>query len=609
MTSNALQLNLRLVSSNLMSDDEVDLWLQKSERGNAGEFYAGDPNAVYQAVQQVSKLLVEKYLNHPSPDAVPLRLRTKICILLNNFALYPPMRQAVFNCLDGLTQTFEKAISDEGKMPFDQTLGRMSEHVLVLLMRVMNYKLTASAVHEFAEGNVQFSIQLLIAILLKEPKYETDLQFNCISGLLGFTQPQAFFSEDPTTIKEHDCSAFTSKVTFMMDLMLRLGAVRVLSDVLNSCILNMEEAKVCAAMMNTMKMVMNIFKFGQSSDVFSTLQWRQHILLSTNFMDETAIMFAHGLSGTLDDAIHNHHPIPPTVLPGLSLTFKFGAFCSYHLGDAAVVLRLCSTFFHDLFHLPLHALLGGDAAMQQRTMEMYVNLLHFMCNVDALEGDDFLPKQDLLPELSSHALRRSLDRFFHGQLGSAGMATVQAWHRHFLRTDTSIMVAYESTTYQTIDALFAAVEAEQSAGSGAQSAAAVADSTTTSKRGLLGDLPSLKNTSKGDKVSINEAAKLAKTSEKTGKANRTIDASQNSCFCALTKNPLKNPVTSPYGHTFEKADIMRWLEENGSICPITGKSLSASDLKPNAEIASLVMLRAVQESMASKGDDDLYDFS
>ena len=65
----------------------------------------------------------------------------------------------------------------EGTMPFDAELGRMSEHMLVLLCRVQHYKVRAPDVLDFADGNVQFAVQLLLAILLKEPPYEFELRF------------------------------------------------------------------------------------------------------------------------------------------------------------------------------------------------------------------------------------------------------------------------------------------------------------------------------------------------------------------------------------------------------------------------------------------------
>ena len=45
---------------------------------------------------------------------------------------------------------------------------------------------------------------------------------------------------------------------------------------------------------------------------------------------------------------------------------------------------------------------------------------------------------------------------------------------------------------------------------------------------------------------------------------------------------MKDPVTSPYGHTYERKVVLKWIRKNGKVCPFTGKSLEASDLKANA---------------------------
>lgn len=604
MSNNVTQLTARLAGGVNMTDEELDTWIQISDITNAGQFFGGDARAVYEAVRQGCQLIVLKYLNNSSVETVPLRRRTKFCLVLNNFALYPPVRSAVFDCLEGLTQTFEKAITEEGTMPFDQELGRMSEHVLVLLMRVMSYDLKAAAVHEFAEGNIQFGIQLLLAILLKEPPYETPLRFNCISGLLGFTQPQTFFGPGKE-VEEHSCTSFTEKVNFMMDLMLRLQAVQVVSDVLTEVIQDAENPSVANAVIDTMRTIMNIFRFSSQGASFSSLQWRQHILLSTTFMDGTVVMFTQGAVALLDEAIRKKSAIPKQVIPSLDVSFRFGAFCTYHLGHAAEELRLYCTFFHDLFSIPLRPMLTNTKASTQ-VMSMYVNLLHFMCNVDALGGEADLPQEDLLPELSSEVLKRKLETYFRGQLAPCGLPTLTAWQTHFRRVDTTIMVSYDSRTYQILDAMFTA-ELSQLSAQQCPPPSASSPNTKSTAGSLLGEMPALKPstaTPAHKKMSIALAAEPVR--EKLSRQTRRVETNQ-SFLCALTGNVMKNPVSSPYGHTFEKEDILRWLEQNGSVCPITGKSLTADQLKPNAKVAALVMQRIVQESMKNN-DDDLYNF-
>lgn len=601
MSSTVIEFTQRLLGGAIMEDREIDQWISLSDISNAGQFYAGDIHSVYQCVQQASTVIVNNYLNNSNKELVPLRRRTLLCLILNNFALHEPVRAAVFNCMEGLSQTFEEAIREEGLMAFDQELGRMSEHVLVLLMRVMGYTLKAPAVHEFADGNIQFAVQLLLAVLLKEPPYELDLRFNCISGLLGFTQPQTFF--DPTKeLEEHSCENFTGKINFIMELMLRLQTIQIVSDVLTEAIAEAQELKVSNAVINVMRLIMNIFKFSSEEGSTSPLQWRQHVLLSTTFMDGTVIMFVQGLMSVLDATVRSQVPValPRNVIPSLTLSLKFGSFCTYHLGEAAKELRLYCTFFHDLLTLPLRGALAPSTA----TMELYVNLLHFFCNVDALAGEEGVSTHDLLPELTSSGLRETLDRFFRSQLAMLDVSTAELWYKHFIRSGTDIMVAYDSSTYQSIDALFLSVLNEMKNG-GQKPAPAPAPAPAVAAPSLS-DLPSLKP-KKDTKVSIAKAANPVKEKrKKVPIKSHAIDVNAQ-FLCALTGTVMKNPVSSPYGQTFEKESILRWLEENGSICPITGKTLTAEDLKTNQEVASKLIQRAVLDSIAQQ-DDDLYNF-
>jgi len=321
--SNIFEFERRLMSGVAVKEEELDQWIMLSDVSNAGAYFEGCTRIkeVLASVRSSCDIIVTKYLNNSKVEEVPLRRKTKFCLVLNNFSLYPPVRPAVFESLEKLTNIFEKSIKQEGAMPFDSELGRMSEHVLVLLMRVMNYTLKASAVHEFAEGNTQFAIQLLLAILLKEPPYEFELRCNCISGLLGSTQPQAFFAVGQS-IEEHSCLKFTEKIDFMLNLMLRLQATQVVSDVLTEALANSEKPQLIVqrGVNNLMRTIMSVFKFCSQG----ATQWRQHILLSTTFLDGTVMIYAQSLSASLQQAMAVSPPnISGELLQSLNLTFKF----------------------------------------------------------------------------------------------------------------------------------------------------------------------------------------------------------------------------------------------------------------------------------------------
>lgn len=603
-----LEMDAYVMGGGVVGEEQLDIWITTSDIAHATTFFAGDAAAVRAAVGRLSKLFVENYLNNPHLNEVPLRRKTKFCLVLNNFALYSPVRDVVFASLDNLTSIFEAAIKQEGTMPFDSELGRMSEHVLVLLMRVTNYTLSASAVHEFAEHNTQFAIQLLLAIVLKEPPYEFELRCNCINGLLGFTQPQAFFGAGDK-IEEHSCSVFTQKIDFTLNLMLRLHAIQVVSDVLSESIFGVDTVPphVRRAMNSVMKTIMNIFKFSSENST----QWRQHILLSTTFLDGTVMFYIQTLVSELQAALEQPHVrISGELLQSLSLAFKFASFASYRLGEAASELRLYCSFFHDLTHQSIRPIVS-DAKLSGQFMVMYINMFHLMANVDALGDESVLPPDELLDELRSDALRQSLETFLRAEVAGCGLPFTQAWQQQFKRIGT--MDAVETPTYAAIEGIFATLVQELSTQQQPAPAVAVTKATSAAAGGarLLGDMPSLKKPSAAAKMSVERAAAPVKT-RFAGTRKDNVEGVDKDLLCALTGNVMKNPVSSPYGHTFEQEAILGWLEQNGSVCPITGKPLSASQLVPNEAVRRKVMQQMVQMTMAAQPqgptDDDLYDF-
>jgi hypothetical protein len=85
-------------------------------------------------------------------------------------------------------------------------------------------------------------------------------------------------------------------------------------------------------------------------------------------------------------------------------------------------------------------------------------------------------------------------------------------------------------------------------------------------------------------------------------------------LCSINGHVMQQPVRSPHGHTFESSTIERWIGQQGSICPHTGKHLQLVDLQPDqdlrADISRWLIQRTMEANTASEldGDDDLYDF-
>lgn len=605
----------RLKASAAISEPELESLIAASDVMNHKVFLSGD--GVKEAVRYISTVFVEQFFNNPDPNQVPIRRKTKFVLVLNNFALNKGLRSTVLNALKNMDSIFEESMKKEGTMPFDSELGRMSEHVLVLLMRVCNYKLKAAQVHEFAENNTQFAVQLLLAILLKEPPYEFELRCNCISGLLGFTQPQAFF-QVTDKIELQECGKFNEKVDFISNLMLRLSAVHVVNDVLATNLLEFPTVQpVChLACVNIMRCIMNIFQFVSQG----ATQWRQHVLLSTNFIDATAILYVQNQTRTLESALTVNltgraPSVAPDLLPGIGLALKFMAFGTFHMGRHAACLRPLCTFFYDMLQLPVHLCFVDDKLTTQ-LVGMYTQLFHFMANIDALAGDSGITEDpsDLIPELQSQSLKKSIADFIKAELAVAGQQTIAKFHTKFATVENDALVAHDCRTFQDIDAIFQAALAAAAPAAPAPAPAAPVAQPAEPKKSLLGDMPALGKPKNEPKQAVaQEPVQIQQSfvAPKPSAAAAPSAASNSRVVCALNGHTLKVPVDSPYGHTFEKETIEQWIRQQGPVCPITGKPLRIEDLKPNKTLQNEIMQLVVQQSMSAvnqEDDMDLYDF-
>jgi hypothetical protein len=597
-----------------LSEEELEYWIAESDIARSKEFYAPDKETAKQCVGRVSSNFVDIYLNNANPAEVPLRRKTKFCLVLNNFALHKPVRNSVFNAIKNLSGIFEDSMKKEGTMPFDSELGRMSEHVLVLLMRVCQYKLKAAQVHEFAENNTQFAVQLLLAILLKEPPYEFELRCNCISGLLGFTQPQAFFSADQA-VEVHSCEGFTSKIDFTLNLMLRLQSVQVVNDVLLPQLLdsNTVPSIVHVALCNMMRCIMNIFQFCSQG----ATQWRQHVLLSTTLVDGAVAIYIQSQTNALQSLLElttANNAVPNDMVQGIALALKFCSFATFHMGRHGRCVRPLCGFIYDLLQLSIRSVVYNPQ-LSGLMLTVFTNLFHFLCNVDALAGDDGVVEDvsELIPELTSENLKQAIQAFLAKEVASCGAPFLDAWHNKFISVDTDALVSQECVTFQLIDNYYTALKV------GSAAAAQPATPAPSEKR-LLGEMPSLsapaqQEKKKKKKVAVEHAGTVELGQQISVKSSIVSSANNASVpkefLCALSGNTMKNPVYSPYGHTFDRETIELWIKQQGSVCPITGKPLSLDQLLPHKQLQQQIMTAVIQQSMADFNQEeaaDLYDF-
>lgn len=594
----------QLNASSMLTDARIEQMIQDTDPANHKQFLAVEGGK--DLVGMVCNKFVHVYLNNPNTDEVPLRRKTRILLVMNNFALNRTLRSHVMNGIKDMTSVFEDSMKREGTMPFDSELGRMSEHVLVLLMRVTSYKLKASQVHEFAENNTQFAVQLLLAILLKEPAYEFELRCNCLTGLQGFTQPQAFFQAGEGTIEFNSCNKFNEKVDFINSLMLRLSALQVVADVLATPLIEHPSVTplVHIGVTSTMRCVMNIFQFSSTGNS----QWRQHILLSTTFVDGVAVLYVHAqlraLEGLLSSRVAN---LPIDLMNGVALALKFMAFATFHMGRHGRMTRPLCGFIPELLDLDFGHCMSTQTPTLNQIVQIYTQLFYFLSNIDALSGDVGM-EADLedSPELTSSAIKQSLQRRISSLAAIGGNALLDMFHHKFYSVDTDALVAQDGETFQVIDQMFYSAKEQV-----APTAPAIP---AEGSRKHFGDMPALKAPNQQTKQPVSQAVAQPVEIQQAFVAPKRLTAlaQGNPYACALNGHTMKCPMLSPYGHNFEKETIEQWIRQQGSVCPITGKPLSLTDLQPNKALQAEIMQQIVAATLASRtnheDDGDLYDF-
>nr|CCC89794.1 unnamed protein product [Trypanosoma congolense IL3000] len=614
----------RLREDKVMSTEEMIYWADKSDTSQASAFFGNDLDAARLCVRTISDTLITKYMNNPDVKKIPLDKKTRACLIVSNFALFRPVRSCIFDLLDKLGNVFEDSIKADATLPFNPELGRMTEHVAVLLMRVTGYKLKAASVLEFTDGNVQFSVQLMLAVLLKEPPYESPLRCNCIGIILGFTQPQAYF-DNTASVEDASCKDFTDKVDGILKLMLRLNSVQVIDDVISDQLDNLKDVTplIHVATCNSMRCIMNIFRFSSESST----QWRQHVLLSTTLLDHSVTQYLQLQYVALQKSLALSKPaVNMEVLRGMSLGFKFASLCTFGMGGHAQETRLFFPYLHDMLQLPVKGVLN-DAGPSHAVMRLYADMFHLMANIDALGGDGCLPTEDLFPQLRSIALLKSVSNFLRREIAPFGLALVRTWHAALRTVEPDTLVERGAHTYLELESIFNEVEVsllrEQAEKSGSNPASEP-DAEYENKHGADDDAPDAdsKNVHTKDlppvcsktleKVPIESAAEPVAPAHRTkpvdGDATVGVDKAM---LCALTGNIMKRPVLSPYGHTFEKDTILAWLQQNGSVCPITGKPLTPEELKLNKDVKALIVKHTIEQSMKTPNQEnevDIYDF-
>jgi len=120
---------------------------------------------------------------------------------------------------------------------------------------------------------------------------------------------------------------------------------------------------------------------------------------------------------------------------------------------------------------------------------------------------------------------------------------------------------------------------------------------------MLGELPSLtsKRSSPGKpfEAKASSPGKTKKNRRRRAEAPKDIPPEY---LCALCNKLMSDPLRSAYGNYFDRTVIMKWIKDQGKICPVTGCPLAETDLQPDDKLKGEIQQWILHRS--SGGDLD-----
>eukprot|EP00667_Euglena_gracilis_P005602 EG_transcript_5645 len=599
-----------------------------------------------------------------APD-VAVKLKTDCLVFLLTCAkgatgARGPLLQAV----KGLDQRWEQTLADkeQGRERYGTGLGRLHEYTLLLLSRLCDHQLRAAQLLEFCNHKLPFAL-FLLAAALKVQGNERAFRVNCLTMLVGFTQPSTYFAATAGEGAAHE--EFQRHVNAVLAEAMRASLLSVAAEAAAEVVKQSAGAldrEAHAAVQALMGFAMNGYAF--ASEAATT--FRQSLLLTSGIVEKVALPYVsrsvaliaahHRLPTAYDDQLG---PLPPPLgseaVGGLTACLGFLALAAFRMGRYSDAVRPHNTFTADILGLPAAFLVGQPTLLAR--------LLHCNVNIDALAGELHLP-DELRRSLPPACESASLVKQFTQLLASCPLETLVGLQGRFLQSG-SLPVAHDCTTFSVLaNLLVQSIEARrlQAEASAAEALATPAvtddelDRLTAdldrhladlalekeevehikeSLRGcvseeeppakptpqgpprLLGPLPPLGRGSLGAAAIAVDAEDLFASQMIKPQMPRSITAPTRpppgmppEFLCAINGHVMKNPVTSPTGHTFEKETIEYWLKQNGSLCPLTGQPLARDQLVLDKKLQRRIASWWIAESMKTQDETekDLYSF-
>mmetsp|Transcript_10179 Transcript_10179/g.27670 ORF Transcript_10179/g.27670 Transcript_10179/m.27670 type:complete len:550 (-) Transcript_10179:392-2041(-) len=114
------------------------------------------------------------------------------------------------------------------------------------------------------------------------------------------------------------------------------------------------------------------------------------------------------------------------------------------------------------------------------------------------------------------------------------------------------------------------------------------DACASSVAGALSDISAIAAQCQelSELASAKEAAVRVDNATDDGATDESAEI-PHECFCPITQSIMSDPVSTADGHTYERASIEKWLEEN-TTSPVTGLHLTNRTLIPNHSLRKII---------------------
>eukprot|EP00941_MAST-03F_sp_MAST-3F-sp1_P006529 g6529.t1 len=271
---------------------------------------------------------LEKMLKILNDEDESLKLKLDVLLIFAECATVKRYRNLMLEFMNGITNVFDENLNDklEGKRSFGTKIGRLHELVLIILVRLLDYKLEASSFLQLLNGDLSISLHLLIAVF-KVPSYEDAVILQLVHLLSDFVNPSFHVTGKKTKL---EYANFSAHVTKIQQQCLRQSLVKNISISLYNRFLKDMSSPVTVTGHQVLtvffRFVLGVFTFSSKAQ-----EWRQHLLVTSEIMDLLLVPTCKSCAKFSPALLELGWVEDPIVRPTLSSSLRLLVLCNFEM--------------------------------------------------------------------------------------------------------------------------------------------------------------------------------------------------------------------------------------------------------------------------------------